>query len=255
MNLSNIKAVIPARYGSSRLPGKPLLLICKKPIFWHVAQRCIEAGISINDIVIATDDQRIFDEANKLELQVLITSSEHQSGTDRINEVASKLNWSPETVVLNVQGDEPLIPSKLIKAVATYAVKYPNYSISTAVTPITEYKDFINPNVVKAILGAKGRALYFTRSASPFNRDNIYDISLAHRHVGIYAYTVESLNLFCSYPEAPLESYEKLEQLRALSNGLTIGACVFEQQLPHGVDTLNDYKIIKEIMEKNNALN
>ena len=250
---TNIKVVIPARYGSSRLPGKPLLLICEKPIFWHVAQRCIEAGISINDIIIATDDMRIFDEANRLKLPVLMTSTEHQSGTDRINEVTSKLNWSLETIVLNVQGDEPLIPSKLIQALVSYVKKNPAYSIATAVTPFTKYEDFINPNVVKAILGSQGRALYFTRSASPFNRDNPNDISLAYRHIGIYAYTVESLNLFCSYPEAPLESYEKLEQLRALSNGLTIGACLFEQQLPHGVDTLNDYEIIKKIMENNNA--
>ncbi|TEW55740.1 3-deoxy-manno-octulosonate cytidylyltransferase [Psychromonas sp. RZ22] len=255
MNFSNIKAVIPARYGSSRLPGKPLLLIRKKPIFWHVVQRCIEAGIRINDIVIATDDQRIYDESEKLSLPVLMTSPEHQSGTDRINEVANILGWPAETIVINVQGDEPLLPSELIKTVATYTVNHPNFSITTAVTPIGKREDFINPNVVKAIIGSEGRALYFTRSAAPFNRDDHNDISLAYRHVGIYAYTVESLNTFCSYPEAPLERYEKLEQLRALSNGLTIGACVFYQQLPHGVDTLKDYEIIKEIMEKNNAFN
>lgn len=250
MDFSNIKVVIPARYGSSRLPGKPLLLIRNKPIFWHVVQRCIEAGISINDIVIATDDQRIYDKAKKLNLPVLITSTEHQSGTDRINEVAGVLAWSAETIVINVQGDEPLIPSELIKTVAIYAVNNPNFPITTAVIPICRHEDLINPNVVKAILGAEGRALYFTRSAAPFNRDDHNDISLAYRHIGIYAYTVKSLNTFCSYPEAPLESYEKLEQLRALSNGLAIGACVFDQQLPHGVDTLKDYEIIKEIMEK-----
>ena len=107
MNLSNIKAVIPARYGPSRLPGKPL--ICNKPIFWYVAQRCIEAGISLHDVVIATDDQRIFDEARKLKLLVLMTSAEYKSGTVRINEVTIVLCWPPEKVVLNVQGDEPLI--------------------------------------------------------------------------------------------------------------------------------------------------
>ncbi|MDO7085030.1 3-deoxy-manno-octulosonate cytidylyltransferase [Pseudocolwellia sp. AS88] len=250
MNFSNIKAVIPARYGSSRLPGKPLLLIREKPMFWHVAQRCIDAGIDINNIIIATDDQRIIDEAGKLNLLSLITSAEHHSGTDRVNEVANILEWSKETIVLNVQGDEPLLPSELIKTLSTYIVNNPEFSITTAVTPIVKREDFINSNVVKAILGSEGRALYFTRSPAPFNRDNSEDISLAYRHVGIYAYTVESLKLFCSFPEAPLESYEKLEQLRALSNGLTIGACVFHQELPHGVDTVKDYKIIKEIMER-----
>jgi 3-deoxy-manno-octulosonate cytidylyltransferase (CMP-KDO synthetase) len=250
MKLSNIKVVIPARFGSSRLLGKPLLLIRNKPIFWHVVQRCIEAGISISDIVIATDDQRIYGVAKKLNLPVLMTSTEHQSGTDRINEVAGVLAWPAETIVINVQGDEPLIPSELIETLAIYTLNNPGFSITTAVTPIGKREDFINPNVVKAIIGAEGRALYFTRSAAPFNRDDHDDISLAYRHVGIYAYTVGSLNVFCSYPEAPLENYEKLEQLRALSHGLTIGACVFDQQLPHGVDTLNDYEIIKEIMEK-----
>jgi len=250
MNFSNIKAVIPARYGSSRLPGKPLLLIRGKPMFWHVAQRCVEAGINVDNIIIATDDQRILDEAKGLSLAASMTSKDHQSGTDRINEVACNLSWPLETLVINVQGDEPLIPATLISSVANYALKNPSCSIATAVTSSIDYDSFINPNVVKAILGSEGRVLYFTRSPSPFNRGNEMDTSLAYRHIGIYAYTVESLNSLCSYPVAPLENYEKLEQLRALSNGLTIGTCIFDKQLPHGVDTLNDYETIKEIMEK-----
>jgi len=248
--MSAIKVVIPARYGSSRLPGKPLLPICDKPMFWHVAQRCIEAGIDVNDIVIATDDQRIVDAADASKLSVLMTSAQHQSGTDRINEVATTLGWAAETIVINVQGDEPLIPSQLIQTLATYTLINPEFSITTAVTPLIAHEDFINPNVVKAIIGSQGRALYFTRSAAPFNRDDLNDMTLAYRHVGIYAYSVKSLKLFCDYPEDPLEQYEKLEQLRALSNGLTIGACIFSQQLPHGVDTLKDYQIIKNMMEK-----
>jgi 3-deoxy-manno-octulosonate cytidylyltransferase (CMP-KDO synthetase) len=250
MNFSDIKAVIPARYGSSRLPGKPLLLIREKPMFWHVVQRCIEAGISLDNIIIATDDQRILDEAKNLNLTASMTSKDHQSGTDRINEVANNFGWSLATLVINVQGDEPLIPAELISSVARYAEANPNYAIVTAVTSSIDYDSFINPNVVKAILGLQGRVLYFTRSASPFNRENIVDTSLAYRHIGIYAYTVKSLRTMCSYRVAPLENYEKLEQLRALSNGLTIGACIFEQQLPHGVDTLRDYETIKELMEK-----
>jgi 3-deoxy-manno-octulosonate cytidylyltransferase (CMP-KDO synthetase) len=249
MDLSNIKVVIPARYGSTRLPGKALMLIQKKPIFWHVVQRCLEAGIELNNIIIATDDQRIVQEAKMLNCSVQLTSKDHESGTDRINEVAKFFKWSTNTVIINVQGDEPLIPNSLIKAVASHRVKNPEFSIVTAVAPLTEYEDFINTNVVKAILGNDGRALYFTRSASPLNRSDNKDLSQAYRHVGIYAYTVGSLNTFCSFPESPLESYEKLEQLRALSNGLTIGACVFKGEVAHGVDTLEDYKKTKEIME------
>ncbi len=246
----HFKIVIPARYGSSRLPGKPLLLINQKPIFWHVVTRCIEAGFKLEDIIIATDDKRIFEVAEKLELPVLMTSSEHPSGTDRINEVATMMEWSSETIILNVQGDEPLIPYQLIEMLVAYTSENTNFSITTAVTPISDYDDFVNPNVVKAILGHEGRVLYFTRSNSPFNRDEPMDTKQAYRHVGIYAYTVGSLKEFCSYPEAPLEQYEKLEQLRALSHGLTIGACIFNAPLAHGVDTLSDYQNVKKLMEK-----
>lgn len=250
MNCANFKIVIPARYASSRLPGKPLLLINQKPIFWHVVQRCIEAAFKLEDIIIATDDVRIFEAAEKLDLPVLMTSSEHQSGTDRINEVATIMGWSNETIVLNIQGDEPLIPSELIEMLVAYTSNNTTFSITTAVTPISDYDDFVNPNVVKAILGHEGRALYFTRSNSPLNRDAPSDTNLAYRHVGVYAYTVGSLKTFCSYPEAPLEQYEKLEQLRALSYGLTIGACVFNGSLAHGVDTISDYQNVKKLMEK-----
>ncbi|MFT5541755.1 MAG: 3-deoxy-manno-octulosonate cytidylyltransferase (CMP-KDO synthetase) [Arenicella sp.] len=249
MNFENIKVVIPARYGSTRLHGKALLLIQGKPLFWHVAQRCLESGIELDNIVIATDDQRIVTVAQSLKLSVLLTSIAHQSGTDRICEVANTLKWPTHTVVINVQGDEPLIPNLLIKAVASFKVNNPQYSIATAVVPLTKYDDFINPNVVKAVMGENGRALYFTRSASPLNRSDPADLSLSYRHVGIYAYTVESLNLFCSFAESPLEAYERLEQLRALTNGLTIGASIFYGDVAHGVDTSEDFEEIKQLME------
>jgi 3-deoxy-manno-octulosonate cytidylyltransferase (CMP-KDO synthetase) len=249
MDFSKVKVVIPARYGSTRLRGKSLLLIQNKPIFWHVVQRCLEAGIELENIVIATDDQRIVDEANKLNIPVLLTSKDHNSGTDRINEVATISNWSTNDIVINVQGDEPLIPSELIVMVASYKIQNPTFSITTSVVSLTEYEDFINPNVVKVVLGDNGRALFFTRAAAPLNRDDCNDLSYAYRHVGIYAYTVGSLSLFCSFPESKLENYEKLEQLRALSNGLTIGACIYEGEVAHGVDTIEDYEKVKNIME------
>jgi len=255
MNFKNIKVVIPARYSSTRLPGKPLLLIDQKPMFWHVVQRCLEAGFKLSDIQIATDDTRIFDEAVNLNVPVIMTSNKHQSGSDRINEVAQKKKWNEDTIILNVQGDEPLISDELIKNLAFFALGNPHFSITTAVKLIDSYHEFINPNIVKAILGEEGRALYFTRSPAPSNRDDNKIFSLAYKHVGIYAYTVGSLNKLCSYPETPLEQYEKLEQLRALSYGMNIGAFIFEGALAHGVDTLSDYEIIKKLMENNNESN
>lgn len=246
-----VKIVIPARYGSSRLPGKPLLKLLDKPIVWHVVERCKEAGIDQNDIFVATDDQRIIDALRYENIQIVLTSSEHQSGTDRINEVAQGKGWSDDTVVVNVQGDEPMIPSSLIQRLVSFTLSNPVYDITTAVVPLLSEKDFVNPNVVKAILGHNGRALYFTRSASPMNRDNPSDLSLAKRHIGIYAYRSSALKQFCSYSEDEIESYEKLEQLRALSHGMNIGATIFDGTVPHGIDTIDDYENVKKIIEEN----
>jgi len=253
--LNNIKVVIPARYGSTRLPGKPLLPICGMPMVYHVVQQCLSANISFDSIIVATDDRRIVDAMNEFNIPVRLTSSEHQSGTDRIHEIAILENWKDGDVVLNIQGDEPLIPHKLINEVANFALQNRNFSITTAVTRISKQTDFLNPNVVKAILGEKNRALHFTRSAAPYNREKPSDLSLAFRHVGIYAYSVSALKEFCSYSESPLEQYEKLEQLRATSNGMSIGSVVYDGDIPHGIDTKEDYQEIKELMEreKNNG--
>lgn len=246
----SVKVVIPARYGSSRLPGKPLLTLLDKPIIWHVIERCKEAGIEQADIFVATDDQRIDDVLKDKGIQVVLTSSSHQSGTDRINEVVELKEWSGDTVVVNVQGDEPMIPPGLIQQLVSFTLSNPSYNLTTAVVPLRSQDDFVNPNVVKAVLGHNGRALYFTRSASPMNRDNPSDLSFAKRHIGIYAYRVSALKEFCSYVEDELESYEKLEQLRALSHGMSIGAMTFDGVVPHGIDTSDDYETIKRIMEE-----
>jgi 3-deoxy-manno-octulosonate cytidylyltransferase (CMP-KDO synthetase) len=244
-----IKVVIPARYGSSRLPGKPLLALNNKPMYWHVVQRVLEAGIELKDIVVATDDQRIVQSARNESIPVQLTGTEHVSGTDRINEVATANGWADDVVVLNVQGDEPLIPHQLIFNLAEFTCKNSNFSITTAVSPIRSEDDYINSNVVKAVLGEENRALYFTRSASPFNRDDPKSYLHAYRHIGIYAYRVGALKEFCSYPESTLEGCEKLEQLRALSHGMTIGTIVIEDAPPHGVDTVDDYNKLKLLME------
>ncbi|CAK2450599.1 3-deoxy-manno-octulosonate cytidylyltransferase [Vibrio crassostreae] len=246
----NVKVVIPARYGSSRLPGKPLLTLLGKPVIWHVIERCKEAGIELNDIFVATDDRRIIDSLKDENIQVVLTSSEHQSGTDRINEVSQIKGWSEDTIIVNVQGDEPMIPPTLIQGLISFTQLNPSYHITTAVVPLISQDDFVNPNVVKAIVGHNGRALYFTRSASPMNRDNPSDLRLAKRHIGIYAYRASALKQFCSYSEDELESYEKLEQLRALSHGMNIGVTVFDSFVPHGIDTNDDYESIKKLMEE-----
>ena len=243
------KVVIPARYNSSRLPGKPLLLINNKPIFWHVVQRVLEAGVLLEDVIVATDEKKILSLAVELKVPVIMTSDEHASGTDRINEVAKLSKWPSDTVILNVQGDEPLIPPALIKELIAFTRQNIQFDITTAISALTSKADLLNVNIVKAIMGADNCALYFTRAPAPFNRDNPSDFSLAFRHIGIYAYKKCALEKFCLYKEAPLEKYEKLEQLRALSNGMSIGAMVFNEAPEHGVDTLQDYQRLKELME------
>lgn len=248
--MNNIKIVIPARYNSTRLPGKPLLDLCGKPVIYHVVQQCLNAGVLLQNIVVATDDSRVFDSLSSLNIPVKYTSSNHKSGTDRIHEIAISEGWGVDTIVVNVQGDEPLIPPELIKDVCSFAISNPTFKITTAVTRICDIDDFDNPNVVKAILGEGNRALYFTRAASPVNREYPSDLSLAFRHIGIYTYSVGALKTFCSYPESPLESYEKLEQLRALTNGIPIGAIIYNDSIPHGIDTEEDYQQVKIIMEQ-----
>ena len=245
-----IKIVIPARYGSSRLPGKPLLLLCGKPMFWHVVNQAVKAGFSIQDIVVATDDQRILDAAKTCDVPAVLTNVHHASGTDRLNEVSQKMNWSSETIVINIQGDEPLIPPELIGTLRDFVISKEKFDICTVMSPLTSLEDLNNPNVVKVAQGENCSAIYFSRSPIPFNRDEPESIINKYRHVGIYAYSVASLSKFCSYPESTLEKIEKLEQLRALSNGMSIGVICFNEELPHGIDTEQDYINVKKIMEK-----
>lgn len=244
-----MKIVIPARYNSTRLKGKPLLELAGKPVIYHVVKQCMKAGFDLMDIFVATDDARIFDSLARLNIPVKYTSPNHMSGTDRINELATSEGWDEDTLVINVQGDEPLIPNDLIKNIAKFSTENPQFMISTAVTKVRDLAEFNNPNSVKAILGKDGRALYFTRSPSPFNRDEPSDFTNAFRHIGIYVYSVSVLRQLCSFPEARLEKVEKLEQLRALSNGMSIGAMIFDGEINHGIDTLEDYIKVKALME------
>lgn len=245
----DIKVVIPVRYGSSRLPAKPLLKINKKPIFWHVAQRVLEAGVCLSDVIIATDHNDIERVAKELNLPVVMTELKHTSGTDRVNEVAEKLNWGADILIINVQGDEPLIPPLLIKKLINFTSRNSHFDITTAAAPINLYDDFVSVNVVKAVTNEFNEGLYFTRSPAPLNRDNPQDLTCAKRHIGIYAYKASALSVFCALPESQLEKLEKLEQLRALCNNLTIGVMDFNGVIPHGIDTLEDYTYVKSLME------
>lgn len=253
----NIHIVIPARYNSSRLPGKPLLKINGRPIVWHVFQRALETNIK--SIVVATDDERIYKAVEAFGGKAVMTKTSHQSGTDRLSEVASSLNFDIEDIVVNLQGDEPLInPSNIVKVVDQ--LKNNNWAdISTLMCPIKSAADLFNPNMVKVVTSNKSAALYFSRAPIPWDRgkfgkvDELATTSLEegiyHRHIGLYAYRVHTLRELSNTPVSDLEKLEALEQLRALQIGKSIAVAKVNDASPHGVDTLADYERIKKLME------
>ncbi|MBT8113449.1 MAG: 3-deoxy-manno-octulosonate cytidylyltransferase [Gammaproteobacteria bacterium] len=236
----SFKVVIPARYASKRLPGKALLILKDKPIVQYVYENACASGA--DEVIIATDDQRIVDAAKKFNAKVCLTSDKHTSGTDRIAEVAELSGWGKEVVIVNVQGDEPQMPATNIKQVAQNLFSHEKVSMSTLCAPITDNKDFDNPNVVKVIFDANNLALNFSRVIEKLNCKNpITHRSNVYRHLGIYAYRVGFLNTFTSLPPSSFEIKESLEQLRALQNGHQIFVEVCKQTTGIGVDTQDDY--------------
>ncbi|WP_283786538.1 3-deoxy-manno-octulosonate cytidylyltransferase [Bermanella sp. WJH001] len=243
--MSDYKIVIPARYGSSRLPGKPLIELAGKPMVQHVYERALATGIS--DIVIATDDQRIYDVAIGFGAQVIMTSVDHENGTERIAEVAKKLGWHDDDVIVNVQGDEPLIPRELIELTAKGLLDHPEAGMSSLCTPITSAEDAFDPNAVKAVLDNRGFAMYFSRAPIPWDRDlykhgtdKITEVAPVFRHIGMYGYRVSFLKQYSEMEMTALEQAECLEQLRALCYGVKIHMGVIDQPPGHGVDTPAD---------------
>ena len=237
--------VVPARYGSSRLPGKPLADIAGEPMVIHVMRRCQNSGA--DQVWVATDDPRIFDAVKSAGGQVLMTSEEHPSGTDRLQEVAAKLQLGDDDILVNVQGDEPLIPPAVIDQVAANLARHPECDIATLCEPITDVQQLFNPNVVKTVVDDQGRALYFSRAPIPWNRDAFSEGMPAAlpagnwwRHIGIYAYRVRLLHQFVHWPPAALETTEALEQLRAMANGARIHVAPACEAVPGGVDTEQD---------------
>lgn len=236
----NFKVVIPARYASTRLPGKALLILHGKPIVQHVYENACASGAE--EVVIATDDERIVKAANNFNANVCLTSDKHTSGTDRISEVAKIKGWDDGVSIVNVQGDEPQMPSQNIKQVAHNLIANDEANMSTLCATILEEKDFLNPNVVKVIFDDDNIASNFSRDISKLNCKNPdIDKTRIFRHLGIYAYSVGFLNTFTDLPPSPFELKESLEQLRALQNGYKIHVEVAQQPTGVGVDTEEDY--------------
>lgn len=221
------RVVIPARYGSSRLPGKPLLRVGGKPLLQWVHERAVASGAA--EVIIATDDGRIMDAARGFGARVLMTSLTHQSGTDRIAEVAHASGWEPRDVVVNLQGDEPLMPAALVVQVASLLETRATADIATLASRINSLSTFLDPNVVKVVTDATGKALYFSRAPIPWSRDTAAAgvasqraFTAARRHIGLYAYRVDALRRLAMSQPSLLEQIEKLEQLRALEDGMSI---------------------------------
>lgn len=250
--------VIPARYASTRLPGKPLADIAGKPMIEHVYERACESGAG--RIVIATDDHRIEEACRGFGAEVVMTSADHASGTDRLEEVARRLGFGPDERVVNVQGDEPLIPPELIDQVAENLESHPDAAIATLCERLSDAASVFNPNVVKVVFDCRGMAHYFSRAPVPWARDAWQGPAGSaearalpqgvdyFRHIGIYGYRVSLLRSFVTWPPAPTEVTESLEQLRALYNGARIHVEEACRVPPAGVDTEQDLERLRHYM-------
>ena len=240
--------IIPARFGSTRLPGKPLLLIGARPLIQWVWQSAVDSGAA--SVLVATDDERIRAAASKFGADCVMTSPNHVSGTDRIAETVHAKGFAPDDIVVNLQGDEPMMPAGVIARVAQALRETEGSEISTAVAPVQSLREFLDPNCVKALRARDGRALYFSRAPVPWPRDSIaaerpVSFDGAWRHIGIYAYRVHSLLRLAAWPPTPLEVTEKLEQLRALEHGMHIHLVTLAQSPPAGIDTPEDLERVR----------
>ncbi len=244
--------VIPARYASTRLPGKPLLDIAGKPMVVWVAERAKKSGAK--QIVVATDDVRIAEAATQYGHQAVLTRADHQSGTDRIAEVAFSQGWQDDTIVVNVQGDEPLIEASMIVKVVAMLANNQQAVMATACHAIHTKADFLNPNIVKVVLDALGCALYFSRAPIPYPRDTfVSNAELpanipAYRHIGIYAYRTKFLKHYANIQPVAIEQYECLEQLRVLHQGYKIAVAIVENAPVTGVDTEDDLALVRKLI-------
>jgi 3-deoxy-manno-octulosonate cytidylyltransferase (CMP-KDO synthetase) len=242
--VSGFAALIPARFASTRFPGKPLADVAGKPMVVRVCERARESGAA--PVCVATDDKRIAQAVRAHGFEARMTRAEHASGTDRIAEAAAQLGLGDEAIVVNVQGDEPLIPPDLIASVAEALRRRPEASVATACHALHDAAEFANPNVVKVVCAANGDALYFSRAGIPFPRAG--GAPQAFRHVGIYAYRVAFLRRYAALAPAPLEATEQLEQLRVLWHGYRIAVVPAAGAMPPGVDTPADLEAVLKLL-------
>jgi len=257
------KIVIPARYASSRLPGKPLKLIAGKPMIQHTYERALQS--QAEEVVIATDDQRIADVVSQFTDDCIMTSAEHSSGTERLAEVLALQNWADNTIIVNVQGDEPLVSPQHINLVADSLKINTKAGMATLATPINTIEEVFDSNIVKLVMDINGNALYFSRAAIPWSRDSFTMTSIEqqkeqqnvktlskdsvwYRHIGMYAYRGKALQQYINMQPCMLEKTESLEQLRLLYNGIGIHVSIVHDQPGHGVDIEADLEKVEAML-------
>lgn len=253
--MTTFHVVIPARFASTRLPGKPLLEIAGEPMVVHVAKRALLSGAT--SVIVATDHDGVGAAVAQYGFEVIMTQADHVSGTDRIAEVAAIKGWAPDEIVVNVQGDEPLIDPALIGEVAKNLADHPGAAIATACHAIADPAEMFNPNVVKVVVDRQGHALYFSRAPIPWARDAFAaetrslprDLPV-NRHLGIYAYRAEFLKAYTRLSPAAIEQFESLEQLRALWHGYKISVAVTQHAPAAGVDTPEDLERVRGILTR-----
>ena len=245
------RVAIPARYAATRLPGKPLRLIDKRTVLEHVYRVALASGAV--EVAIATDDERIRAVAEGFGARVVLTATEHLSGTDRLAELVTLLDWPDEAIVVNLQGDEPLLPPQVVALAAYTLAAQPAAGMATLAAPIEQIAELFAPNVVKVVCDAEGYALYFSRAPIPWHREAFANGSSAQwpqgawwRHIGVYAYRTHVLRAYPYWPPSPLEIIESLEQLRALHHGIRIQVATLTHAPPGGVDTEADLERVRQ---------
>ena len=251
------RIIIPARFNSTRLPGKVLLDIAGKPMLQHVYEKAVASGAE--SVVIATDHKRIAEVAEKFDAPVIMTSDEHQSGTERLSEAVDALEYDPDEIVIGLQADQPLIPIQIIRQLAEAMAEHDNVKIASVCDLITNTEDLFNPHIVKVVLTRRHYAMYFSRAPIPwvhgeFEKKNHNGIQLCdhhhYRHIGIYGYRVSFLADYMEWAASPLESIESLEQLRILWNGFRMHMCIANKKMHLGVDTPDQLDVVRQIMQQ-----
>lgn len=245
--------VVPARYGSTRLPGKPLLDLHGKTMIQRVAQQAMKSAAKV--VVVASDDGRVVKSARAVGSHAMLTSPDHASGSDRTMEVVRKSEWHDDEIVVNVQGDEPLIPPEVVDQVAGILESDDRVGVATLREVIYDAEDVFDPNIVKVATDASGRALYFSRAPIPWDRNRFrsdqpveLESTNWYRHIGIYAYRIWALRKFVDLPSSSLETLESLEQLRFLENGISIAVESAALPVPGGIDTPEDAERVREVI-------